>query len=363
MIYSDRERALIWLGSQDLSGGRKYALYLMANKNALLLMNELPSYRDAIVARFSQEVYDKLRLTADAMYLQSVFVDMDKYGITAVTIESEAYPYLLTEIEPPPLVLFAKGNIRLMNMSNIIAVVGTRNPTRYGTDVTETFVTDLVSHDYIIVSGMARGIDTIAHRTALKFHKNTIAIMGCGLDKVYPAENKALFDQIADCGLLLSEYPVGTPANSYNFPERNRLISGISGGVLVTEAGENSGSLITLNYAVDQCRNIYVVPGSVYNRSCDGSNKALRLFSGCAVINAMDILLDSGKNYDVTSRPSAMQLDYTEEMILNALEKNEMHIEELIRLTGLSINLINPILLKLELLGLIRKLFGNYYGV
>jgi len=363
MIYSERDRALIWLSVQDLSLMKKQALFRLCKLDALDLWNNLEAYHDTIAANIDQVCFEKLKITNDNMYMQSFFVDMEKYNVKAVTYYSELYPDNLKEIDNPPLVLYYKGNPRLMNGSLNIAIVGTREPTRYGLDATESFATDLISHGFTVVSGMARGIDTLAHKVCLKYNKPTIAVMGCGLDIVYPAENKELYEQIVESGLVISEYPLGTQPHSYNFPERNRIISGISSSVLVTEAGENSGSLITLGCAIEQNKSIYVVPGSIYNKKCNGSNRALNKYFGCAVLTAMDIILDYNIRYDVTSEPSQLQLDYVEELVVSTCEKQETHIEELIKITGLSINQLSPILLKLEVLGLVKKLYGNYYGV
>ncbi len=200
---------------------------------------------------------------------------MAETGTTLVPCTHPAYPERLRAIYDPPMVLFARGNIALLD-SLMIAVVGTRRPTAYGNAATDRLASDLATAGLTIVSGMARGIDTTAHRAALNVGGNTVAVFGCGVDSVYPAENRKLADTIAEKGLLVSEFPMRSPAYPQNFPVRNRVVSGMSIGVLVVEGAQYSGSAITARLALDQGRDVFAVPGNITNRMSWGPNLLIK---------------------------------------------------------------------------------------
>ncbi len=192
-----------------------------------------------------------------------------------IPIRDPRYPPLLKEIHDPPIVLFARGRVELLQ-TLIIGVVGTRRPTPYGMAVTERLSRDLAIARLTIASGMARGIDTTAHRAALDAAGNTIAVFGCGVDRIYPAENRKLAARLATSGLILSEFPMETPAQPQNFPVRNRIISGMSAGVLVVEGAQYSGSSITARLAMEQDRLVFAVPGNVTSKMSWGPNLLIK---------------------------------------------------------------------------------------
>jgi DNA processing protein len=196
-------------------------------------------------------------------------------GASLVTITDPRYPPRLKEIFDPPPVLFARGRMELLG-SLMVGVVGTRRPTAYGTAAATRLATDLAAAGLTIASGMARGIDTAAHRAALKAGGDTVAVFGCGVDEVYPAENRKLAEEIRQGGLILSEFPMGSPPYPQNFPIRNRIISGMSAGVLVVEGGEYSGSAITAKLAAEQNREIFAVPGNITSKMSWGPNLLIK---------------------------------------------------------------------------------------
>jgi len=197
------------------------------------------------------------------------------YGVTLIPVTSPQYPPRLREIFDPPLMLFARGRVELLQ-SLIIGVVGTRRPTAYGTAAAERLAADLAHAGLTIASGMARGIDTVAHKAVLAQGGDTIAVFGCGVDQIYPAENRKLSEEIAGKGLALSEYPMNTPAYPQNFPVRNRIISGMSAGVLVVEGAQYSGSAITAKMAMEQEREVFAVPGSIMSKMSWGPNLLIK---------------------------------------------------------------------------------------
>jgi len=198
-----------------------------------------------------------------------------EHGAQLVSISDKQYPARLREIFDPPLVLFVKGRTELLQ-TLMFGVVGTRRPTQYGVAVAERMGADLAAAGLTIVSGMARGIDTSAHKGALNMGGNTVAVFGCGVDLLYPAENRKLYDEIAVKGLLVSEFPMGTPAYPQNFPIRNRIISGMSCGVLVVEGAQYSGSSITAKLAMDQGREVFAIPGNIVSKMSWGPNLLIK---------------------------------------------------------------------------------------
>jgi DNA processing protein len=302
-----------------------------------------------------------MQTCTDEELLNREFDLLARAGIRTISYADEEYPALLKEIPLPPLLLYCKGDISLMQ-TRCIGIVGSRDPSRYGLEVTELFSKTLAKCGLTIVSGLARGIDSTAHRAALEAGGKTIAVLGCGIDKIYPADNAPLYKKIEKDGLLISEYGPGVPASNFQFPERNRIISGLSEGVLVTEAGQKSGSLHTANNAVDQGRDLYVVPCNITSSRGFGSNMLIKKMPHCAVFSPDDVAERLGI-HGYKEPVSAMQLDFIEEKLVAGLGYAELNFEQLLELTGLGASELNATLTKLELFGIIKKLDNNYYGV
>lgn len=297
-------------------------------------------------------------------------------GTEILTIMDPRYPPLLRSIFDPPLLLFARGNLSLLD-GPAIAVVGTRRPTPYGLAVAERFTTDLAATGLVIASGMARGIDTAAHRAALAAGGKTVAVLGCGVDVVYPAENKQLAAQLARDGLLLSEYPIRTPAYPQNFPVRNRIVSGLSHGVLIVEGAQYSGSSITARLALDHGREVFAVPGNVTSKQSWGPNLLIR--QGARLVQeASDVLSDLPLNARQSLREVSPQRQLIEQpdsnhpmsqlraKVLKTLSVDDpQDIDELLpKLNSagmVSASELIAILFDLELEGLIRQVAGKRY--
>lgn len=196
-------------------------------------------------------------------------------GINVIPVFDRRYPPMLSEIFDPPILLFARGKVELLQ-TLMLGIVGTRRPTPYGVTVTERLAGDLAKLGFTIASGMARGVDTSAHQSALKYDGNTVAVYGCGIDQVYPSENRRLSESIMTKGLVISEYPMGAPAYPQNFPVRNRIISGMSLGVLVVEGAQYSGSAITARLAMEQGREVFAVPGNITSAASWGPNLLIK---------------------------------------------------------------------------------------
>ncbi len=214
------------------------------------------------------------------------FMNINKIG--QLNILEEKYPSKLKQIYDPPITLFYRGNIDLIN-SKCISIVGSRNASEYGLKTAYEIARACVSHKYTVVSGMARGIDTMAHRGTVVGNGKTIAVTGCGLDIVYPSENNQLFYKIMQHGLILSEYVVGTKVKPENFPARNRIISGLSDSLIVVEAAKKSGALITVDFALEQGKNVYAVPGNINSYKSSGTNELIK--NGALVYTSIEDIL------------------------------------------------------------------------
>ncbi len=303
-------------------------------------------------------------------FKHSHVIDMELDLITAekieiVTLNSPNYPENLKNIYDPPPFLYVKGKLNKQDC-NAIAVVGSRRASEYGIKVTEEISRALALRDITIISGMARGIDSQAHEAALACGGRTIAVLGCGVDVVYPPENRKLYGAIVSNGAVISEYPMGTEPNSYNFPARNRIISGLSIGVLVAEASLKSGSLITARLALDQGRDVFAVPGNIFSLKSKGSNSLLK--SGAQLVEGADDIIESMhfkvnayKKAEEEENEKAGNLSMEAQTIYKLLQKESAQIDEIILKSRLSSSQVSSVLLELELNGFIKQLPGKRF--
>jgi DNA processing protein len=303
-------------------------------------------------------------------------------GATVITLFDPLYPERLRDIYDPPVILFAKGRTELIG-SYAIAIVGTRRPSPYGLAVSERLSADLAQAGLTIISGMARGVDTAAHKAALSVEGNTIAVFGCGVDVLYPADNRRLYDQIARCGLMLSEFPMGTPAYPQNFPIRNRIVSGLSLGVLVIEGAQHSGSAIMARLASEQSREVFAVPGNITSKMSwapnllikQGSAKLVQEWSDVTnelspqvrrdlVNRGQKILLEAGEPILNSQEPTSITpLQQLSKRILQVLKVDESkQLDELIEsFEEVSSSEMIAALFDLEMNGLVRQLPGRQF--
>ncbi len=283
-------------------------------------------------------------------------------GAEAICPESPKYPQQLQGIADPPPVLYVQGQMELLS-SRCLAMVGSRAATSYGKRSSFTLAKELASAGLTVVSGLASGIDSEAHRGALSVAGGTIAVLGCGLDVVYPRENTALYEEIRRDGLLVTEYPLGTKPDFYRFPARNRIIAGLSEGVLVVEAARKSGSLITVEMALEEGRDVFAVPGQIDSFKSDGTHWLLQ--QGAQLVqSAEDILLGlvpahAGSAHETCSMDSILQLDPQAQGLLNRIDVYGVTRDELIVASGHGPAKVTELLLLLELEGLVEMLPGN----
>ncbi|UCH23807.1 MAG: DNA-processing protein DprA [Deltaproteobacteria bacterium] len=293
-----------------------------------------------------------------------------KKGIKIVTMSDPEYPPLLLRIPDPPPFLYVYGS--LGDTNHCIAVVGSRNATPYGRSITRKLCDALATADLTIISGMARGIDTAAHQGALAAEGKTIAVLGSGLEKIYPAVNRNLFHQIAESGAVISEFPLDMEPEAHNFPQRNRIISGIALGTVVVEAAKNSGSLITARLAAEQNREVFAVPGSIESFKSQGAHALIKqgaklvenvddIFQEISHMLAVPIRKDPANQAKRAEPPLSLSPD--ESVVFDSLGPYPVHIDDLARSLDMEPRKISSALLQLELKGIVRQSPGKYFSI
>ena len=304
---------------------------------------------------------DSLLKTRHEVDLAAGIAQVEAAGIQILTWDDEIYPPYLKEIPDPPPVLYLRGDIQTRDQW-AIAVVGTRRASAYGRHITGKLVADLVRSGVTIVSGLARGIDGFAHQAALRAGGRTIAVLGSGINRIYPPEHRRLADLVSADGALLSGFGPDTPPEAGNFPRRNRIISGLSLGVLVVEAGARSGASITAGYALDQGRDVFAIPGNVDSRTSLGTNRLIQQ-GAKLVLTAQDILEEL--NMTMVAEQVATQLalpaSHEEAQLLQLLSSHPTHVDELSRRAGMAIAHVSSTLTMMELKGMIRQVEGMSY--
>lgn len=278
----------IWLSILDLS---------QIQKNKLLEIFKTPkiiyelSHKELEKITSSEKIIRQLIKAEKRNQAQKILYETQREKIETITLENKIYPNRLKNIIDYPLVLYAKGNTRLLNEKNTIAIIGARNNSEYGKNTTLKFSYQLARKDYCIVSGLAKGIDSYAHKGALIAKGKTIAVLGSGINYIYPKENEKLYKEIIEKeGLIISEYPLYTKPIPEYFPKRNRIISGLSDKILITEASKKSGSIITANIALEQGKDIYVIPGNITSYKSEGTNNLIK--EGAFLASSLEDILD-----------------------------------------------------------------------
>jgi len=312
------------------------------------------------MAGIKQEIVQEIWQMKEKIDPDEELKKVKKIGAQVLPITSMDYPQILREIYNPPPVLLIRGEFPLSADDFSVAIVGTRVATSYGRQVTTEFAHELAVAGVTIVSGLAAGLDAVAHRATLDVGGRTIAVFGCGVDQFYPSQNSRLAMEILQKGgALVSEYPLGTMPSAYTFPQRNRIIAGLSRGVLIVEGREKSGSLITAKLALESNREVFAIPGSIFSETSMGPNRLIQE-GARAVLSASDIFetlnfQDLPKKIEIhkvfTSSPE-------EVAVLEALQKNPCHSDEITRKSGLAANEVVAILSLLEMKGLAKNLGG-----
>ncbi len=315
-------------------------------------------------AGLNQAAIEKLLYLRSRLDLEAEMQRLEHLNIHVLTWDSPDYPRLLREIDQPPAVLYVRGQL-LPADEFAVAVVGTRNASSYGKSVAERLAAGLAENGVTVVSGLALGIDGIAHRAALEAGGRSVAVLGCGLDEIYPARHRQLADAIEARGALVSDYALGVKPEARNFPPRNRIISGLSLGTIVVEADRQSGALITLRFALEQGRETFAVPGNVQARTSLGTNDAIQRGEAKLVTSVEDVLSELNLTMIAEHKEVAEHVpeNASEARLLATLGVEPLHVDELARMTGLPAAEISGTLLMMELKGMVRRVDQMSYVV
>lgn len=370
MEYSAEERYYIWLASIDGVGPVTFASLVNAFGSPEAVFRNAPKNPKLLdgIPRFGARLSQALVESCSEGAVEKFFANMERKGIIAVSRLSQQYPERLSDVFAPPLVLYCKGRLELLSREKMIAVIGTREPTPYGRSAAGKIAKALGENGVCVVSGMAKGIDICAHLGALEGKGETVAVLGNGADIAYPADKAYVYEQICREGLIVSEYIPGTAPAAGNFPARNRIISGLAVGVVVVEAGERSGTNITVNFALEQGKDVFAVPGNIISRASFSTNKLIK--SGCEVVTSEEDVLEfygwggrpRRKGPAVSIKPAPqVQLTFQERIVTDALEAGERSFDELYELSQFSMPELFTLLAELEIKGIVAQKPGRVY--
>lgn len=328
-------------------------------------VNSLPADEKRLIKKLLKNSESYLSRAEDELKKISTSEDL-----MIITIMDKEYPEILKNIFDPPILLYVKGSIDSLN-SPAISIVGSRFCTRYGYEIASNLSYELASMGFTIVSGMAIGIDKFAHQGAIKAQGNTIAVLGSGVNYIYPHENKALYYEIIKNGAVISEFPLYTKPERYNFPRRNRIISGLSLGTIVVEARLRSGALITASFAIEQGREVFAVPGPLNNETSKGTNRLIK--NGAKLVQTVDDILEEinvsqlkeikkkTKNSEKLTSSIDVELSKEEQELLKYIDYEPKNVEEIIKSSKLKANVVERTLMMLEIKGLVTQIPGHQF--
>ena len=361
MAYTMEERCRIWLSKADMASRKMGKLLEIYGSAQAVWETFAPDMEKAL----GPQTYRALKEYHDESLLEQLVGAMEEKGVRALFPEDGLYPPLLQSIYCPPPILYALGDPAILN-GKTIALVGTRTPSRYGQDMAFSLGKELGQNGVTVVSGFARGIDTAAHSGCLQGGGKTAAVLGCGLDIVYPPENVLLFKSVLESrGLFLSEYPLGSKPANYHFPDRNRILSGVSGGVALIEGRLKSGGMITVGHALEQGREVFALPGPVNREGSEAPHMIIR--EGARLVTCgRDILEDMG--WLAQDKPNERKEPETllhpgQEKVILLLRREDLTFEELALKLAMDTAPLNSLLTIMELAGIIKKSAGNLYSL
>ncbi len=353
---------LIWLNSINISNG---TIDLLIKKfDDLSNLWYIPSECILKLDKIRYKTKKHIIACRKYNYIENILSNIDKNNVNVVTIFDDTYPESLRNIYGSPKVLYYKGEFS--NKDHLaIAIVGSRKSTSYGKWASEKIARELSKLGITIVSGMANGIDSVAHEGALKENGRTIAVLGSGIDIIYPSRNKELYKSICESGVVVSEFPLGTKPFHYNFPQRNRIISGLSLGVVVVEATEKSGSLITAGFAAEQGKEVFALPGNINSLFSRGTNKLLK-DGAKLVMDVDDIIEEIHELQEKLTEDNLEKIDFSnlsdiETEIVKCIREGPIHCDSIAYKTGLDISTVTSTLTILELKGFVEELSGKIY--
>lgn len=360
-MLNNNEKAVLLLSYCGFIPLKKQYEIISQISNLQNLILNISQVKTDLINIIGNDSYSKLEILLEGGSLNNFIKNLEASNISVTTIVSSNYPKLLSSTADAPTVLYYRGDANLFN-STCVAIVGTRRVSRYGHDVTKKFSAELAKAGLTIVSGLCDGVDTIAHSACLEVGGKTIAVLGSGLNEIYPATNTNLANKIiAGGGLIVSEYKPNEKPKTYYFPVRNRIIAGLSKATLITEAPLKSGSMHTKNYALEYGREVFAVPGRINDIYSEGCNKIIQNCQSAIALSPKTILDFFGKKF-VENKKDMVQLGLLDELILSIIDVNEVHYEEILAKSKVDSKTLNTCLMRLELKGIIKKLSGNFYS-
>lgn len=349
-MITKQELVCLWFDYSGYSFSKLERILLEFNQIEALFDKKL--IKNAFFDKDLEHIKQELLALNENEFLEKVENEFYKFGIDFITFVSPDYPEKLKVISDPPLVLYAKGDRSLLNKKSI-AIVGTRSPSEYGKIVCEKFTKELSSSGLVTVSGLAYGIDTIVAQSTLDVGGKTIAVLAGGLDSIYPAANTNLAKQIEKNGLLISELRPGVKPANYSFIQRNRIVSALSLGTLIVEAGKRSGTMATARFAIEQSRELFVVPGNIYSNKSEGTNNLIDEMPDTFTISP-DRILHRLKIKKKETNVKSVQVGFENNLLLGALEAGEKSFDELSNITNMKTSELSSELIKMEMFGLIK---------
>lgn len=359
--YTERD-VLIWLNSLGITNNILDRLYeCFPDLCELLWIDKSKMFN---ISGIKEKYLEKIIRYRNIDYIDEILNKLEENKINTMTILDRNYPDSLKNIYTKPYVLYGKGN--MLEEDNLaIGIVGARKATSYGKWACEKFAKELANMGVTIVSGLALGIDTVAHSTALREGGRTIGVLGNGIDVVYPKSNRRLYDEVTKHGMILTEFPLGTPPIAYNFPQRNRIISGLSLGVIVIEAKEKSGSLITAHLALEQGKEVFALPGNINSLYSKGTNRLIR-DGARPLLEIEDIIEEIGELQSRLSQSKRDKIDYkdlsdVEIKIIETMKDGPLHSDLISHRTGLDISTVISIITILELKGIVKELNSRIF--
>ncbi|MEG1581613.1 MAG: DNA-processing protein DprA [Clostridia bacterium] len=355
-----KENAIIlWLSVALVPRKKIYKLY--SSGEFCLLPEKIKASDSSLIAFLSIETIKLLTMTK----LDNIIKDLNKYKVGFLTFLDDEFPKNLSEVDDPPAIIYYKGDINLINKDSI-SIVGTRKPSKYGKEVTEYFTKELSNAGLITISGLAYGIDALVAETTIKSGGKTIAVLAGGLDEVYPELNTELANNIVRSGgVIISEYPLFNKPMPHTFLERNRIISGLSKALLITEAGEKSGALNTASHAIEQGKELFVLPHEINSNKGKGSNNLIMEYPECFTISVEQIICVYNLNYiaRVSRSDENINLNDEELEIYKIIDDNELNFDEIKEKAGYSASILNTLLITMELKSIINKDTSGYYTI
>lgn len=360
-MYNIEEKVVMWLSTFEFMTYRKARDIIEKIDNLGDLFDNLDSYRSTLLKIVTSNELAQMKAENNFVYINSCIENYDKLGILVVTCKSDVYPDLLKETGAYPIMLYCKGDVSLLK-TECLGVVGSRRATKYGQTIGGKIVKDVASNKITIVSGLAEGADTIAHKSCLEAGGKTIAVLGGGLLNIFPNSNIPLAEDIVEKGgLLITEYKPNEPSLTYHFPVRNRIIAGLSKAVFIIEATEHSGSMHTKNFALDYNREVFALPARVNDIYSMGCNKVIQNGQARMVLSSSDIIDFFGKNFNDNKDEKVLELSMDEQLIYDTLRGQELSFDDLLKSTKMETKILSTMLMRMEIKGIIEKHPGNYY--